>query len=199
MRNKFLSKQNVNSAIAALLLTAAAAVGANAQTDDKKPSSPAEVWRQALPDGEQQATTPVIKDESTNNVESKETAAQIEKRVLDLEARMMDAFKRRDAVALKLLLADDFLPAGANAVAAASDKNRYVEWATKNIELKSYVLGKPTVRVYRTTAIVTLPYKQQATIAGVAADGDFIATDVWVRNGKLWQAVSRHVSQVPKP
>jgi hypothetical protein len=107
----------------------------------------------------------------------------------------MEAHKQRDLVALKQLLADDFVPVGANLTPIQTDKTRYIEWAQKNLDLKSYTLGKITVRVYRTTALVTVPYKQQATIGGLPADGDFIATDVWVKRGKLWQAVSHHVSR----
>ncbi|HLM02247.1 MAG TPA: nuclear transport factor 2 family protein, partial [Pyrinomonadaceae bacterium] len=78
-------------------------------------------------------------------------------------------------------------------------KTRYIEWALRNLELKSYNLEKTTVRVYPSTAIVTFNYKRQATVAGAPADGDFIVTDVWVKRGKRWQAASHHISPLPKP
>jgi hypothetical protein len=91
------------------------------------------------------------------------------------------------------------MPAGENITASQSDKTRFIDWTLKNLELKSYVVEKTTVRVYRTTAVVTTHYKRQAIVAGSPSDGDFIATDVWVKRGKLWQAVSNHVSPLPKP
>lgn len=190
----------------ALLLITLASVRVHAQGTEKKEAEKTttlDAWRQALPDGNQSANTPptVAMDESKDNVESEETPAQVEKRILDLERRLLEALKLRDAAALKRFLADDFILAGMNlnGTATQTDKTRYIEWALKNLELKSYNLEKTTVRVYPATAIVTFNYKRQASVAGAAADGDFIVTDVWVKRGKRWQAASHHISLSPKP
>lgn len=188
--------------VTTLLFVTSATV--NAQTPEKKETektTTADAWRQALPESEQRSNAQpvVVIEESRDNVEAKETAAQIEKRILDLEQRLMEAHKKRDSVALNHLLADDFVPAGANVTAALPDKARYIEWAQKNLELKSYTVEKTAVRVYPSTAIVTVHYKRQASVAGSPSDGNFIATNVWVKRGKLWQAVSQHVSRLPKP
>ncbi len=189
---------------AALLLITLASVGAQAQSTENKDAEKSktttvDAWRDALPVNEQPPVAPeVIADESRDNVESEEAAAQVEKRILDLENRLMEAVKKRDSVTLNHLLADDFMPVGASVAAAQPDKVRFID-SLKNSELKAYVLEKTTVRVYQTTAIVTVQYKQQAAVAGSPSDGNFIATDVWVKRGKRWQAVSRHVSQLPKP
>jgi ketosteroid isomerase-like protein len=182
-----------------------ASVSASAQGTEKKETEKTtlDAWRQALPDSDQSANTPptVAMDDSKDNVESEETPAQIEKRILDLERRLMEALKLRDSVALKRFLADDFILAGMNlnGTAAQSDKIRYIEWALRNLELKSYNLEKTTVRVYPSTVIVTFNYKRQAIVAGSPADGEFIVTDVWVRRGKRWEAASHHISPLPKP
>jgi hypothetical protein len=192
--------------IHALLLITFASAGARAQDTEKKEAEKTttiDAWRQALPDGNQSANTPptVAMDESKDNVESEETPAQIEKRILDLEKRLMEALKTRDSVTLKRFLADDFILAGMNLTgsAAQSDKIRYIDWALKNLELKSYNLEKTSVRVHASTAIVTFNYKRQASVGGAPADGDFIVTDVWVKRGKRWQAASHHISLLPKP
>ncbi len=176
--------------------------GVFAQTAEKQPVSAADAWRQALPPETQQvqdSPSAVVTGESRDNVEAEETPKQIEQRILKLEQRLMEATKQRDPVALKHLLADDFMPAGANIAGSLTDKTRYINWALKDLQLKSYVFDKAAVRVYKTTAVTTVYYKQQATVAGQPTDGDFIATNVWVKRGKLWQAVSHHVSQLPKP
>jgi ketosteroid isomerase-like protein len=190
----------------ALLLITFAGVSASAQGTEKKEAEKTttiDAWRQALPDGNQSPNTPptVAMDESKDNVESEETPAQIEKRILDLERRLIEAVKLRDSVALKRFLADDFILAGMNLTGseAQSVKTRYIEWALKNLELKSYNLEKATVRVHASTAIVTFNFKRQAMVAGSPADGDFIVTDVWVKRGKRWQAASHHISLSPKP
>jgi ketosteroid isomerase-like protein len=192
--------------ITTFLLITAANISAYAQTPEKKEpekkeATTADAWRQALPTNEQtyDSPAPVVMEESTDNVEVRETAAQIETRILDLERRLMEAFKKRDSATLKQLLADDFVPAGANITESQSDKTRFIEWALKNSELKSYAAEKTKVRVYPSSlAIVTTYYKQQTVIGGVPTEVDFTATDVWVKRKKQWQAVSHHVSQLPK-
>lgn len=190
----------------ALLLIALAGASASAQGTEKKETEKTttlDAWRQALPDGDQSPNIPprVAMGDSKDNVEAEETPAQIEKRILDLERRLMEALKLRDAATLQRLLADDFILAGMNLTGTASqpDKTRYIEWALKNLELKSYNLEKTTVRVYASTAIVTFNFKRQASVAGSPADGDFMVTDVWVKRGKRWQAAAHHISPLPKP
>ncbi len=196
--------QKMILAVTTLLLITLASISAYAQNTDKKETektTTVDAWRQALPQAEQTSDTPpvVVMEESRDNVEAKETATQVEKRILDLELRLMEALKQRDSVALKYLLADSFMPAGLNITESQSDKTSFIEWAVKKLELKSYTVEKTTVRVYPTTAVVTVRYKRQATIAGSPSNGDFITTDVWVKRGKLWQAVSHHISQLSKP
>lgn len=192
--------------ITAVFFITSASIGAYAQNTEKKDTgkketTTADAWRQALPASEQTSAAPpvVVMEESTDNVEAKETAEQIKTRILDLERRLIEASKGRDSVALKQLLADDFMPAGANITESQSDKTRFIEWTLKNSELKSYAAEKTKVRVYpAATAIVTTYYKQQTVVDGVPTDADFVATDVWVKRKKQWQAVSHHVSQLPK-
>jgi len=187
-----------------LLLTTTASLSAYAQSSDKKevekPKTTVDVWLQAIPGVPQTENPPIIvMEESTDNVEAKETPAQIETRILDLERRLIEAFGNRDSAVLKQLLADDFMPAGANLTESQSEKNRFIEWTVKNSELKTYAAEKIKVRVYSATAaIVTTYYKQKKVIAGVSADVDFTATDVWVKRKKRWQAVSHHVTELPK-
>lgn len=170
--------------------------------NQKPPVSTVDAWRGSVPAEAEQSPNSqllVIAEESTNNVETRETAAEIEKRVLDLQIKLMEALKLRDSVALGYLLADDFVPTGANLTDAQADKPRYIQWALKNSEIKSYTLEKTTVRSYRTAAVVTARYKQQAVVAGVPSSSEFISTNVWVKRGKQWQAVSHHISQIPAP
>lgn len=189
----------------AFLLITLTGIGANAQSTDKKENeknktTTVDAWRNALPQSETTEAPPVVvMEESKDNVEAAEDEAQIEKRILELEQRLMEALKQRDSAALKHLLADDFMLAGVNIPGSQPDKTRFIEWAQKKLELKSYNVQKTTVRVYPTTAVVTTNYKRQASIAGSPTDGDFIVTDVWVKRGKLWQAVSHHISRLEKP
>lgn len=194
--------QRVILAVITILLAAFTGISAYGQTTDKadKPqttTTTADAWNQALPEGVQPYYNPtVVAEESTDNVESEETPAQIEKRILGLEKRLMESLKLRDSISLNSLLADDFVIAGVNIAGSKTDKDRFIEWTLKTLELKSYNLEKTVVRAYPATAIVTSNYNRQASIGGVASDGDFTVTDVWIKRGKRWQAVSHHISPV---
>lgn len=192
--------------LAAAFLLTTFAVGASAQQntekkdDEKTKTATADAWRDAMPQGETTDAPPVVAmDESRDNVETAESEAQTEKRILNLEQRLLEAVKTRDAASLNNLLADDFTVAGVSIPGTQTDKVRYIDWAQKKLELKSYTIAKTAVRVYPGAAIATTNYKRQAQVAGAPADGDFVVTDVWVKRGKRWQAVSHHISQVEKP
>lgn len=192
----------VTFSVITLTGTSAYAQKIESKEDKKTPASTFDAWRGSLPAEAEQSPNSqpaIIAEESTNNVETRETAEEIEKRVLDLQVKLMEALKLRDSVALGYLLADDFVPTGANLTEAQSDKPRYIQWALKNSEIKSYTLEKTTVRSYRTAAVVTSRYKQQTVVAGVPSSGEFVSTNVWVKRGKQWQAVSHHISQLSKP
>lgn len=200
------------SIISALLLITLAKTNTHAQNTEKKEgekTTTIDAWRQSMPDNDQSSNAPpvVVMEESKDNVEGEETPEQIEKRILDLERRLMEALKLRDGAVLKRFLADDFILSGVNTTATgagtnaaqSSDKARYIEWALRNLELKTYNLEKTSVRVFASTAVVTFNYKRQANVAGSPADGDFTVMDVWVKRGKRWQAVAHHISPLPKP
>lgn len=183
-----------------LLLIALANSGINAQTPEKKetetpPTAAADAWRTALlPQSEVTAPAAALAEE----VDEEETESQVENRILNLEQRLLEALRQRDSTTLKSLLADDLMIAGVSIPGGQSDKIRFIDWAQKKLELKSYTVQKAAVRVFPSTAVVTVYYKRLASIAGAPSDGDFMVTDVWVKRGKQWQAISHHISSVAK-
>ena len=185
-----------------LLLITFVSFTANAQDKEKTETpktSTVDAWRTALPVSEQ-PTVPKTGDETSNTTDNAVSTAEIEKTILELEKRLMESLKIRDTETLQSLIADDFLLTGINIAGKKTDKVRFINWAAKSFELKTYTLVKTTVRAFPTTAIVSYSYKRQANIAGKPADGDFVVTDVWVKgDNNLWQAVSHHISQLPKP
>ena len=190
----------------AVLFISLTGVGTYAQnTDNKEEKKPEtttiDAWRGALPANEQPAYVPPARSEDrlSNDADSEETPAEIEKRILDLEASLMEAVKQRDSKTLKNLISDDFVVAGVNIPGANTDKSRYINWTQSKLNLKSYTMERPSVHPYATAAVVTYNYKRQATIGDAPADGDFTVTDVWIKRGNRWQAVSHHISPLPKP
>ena len=173
--------------------------GIQAQTPEKKDTetpqtTTVDAWRNALPP-QSEVTAPAAEADA---FEGEETESQVENRILNLEQRLLEALRQRDQATLKNLLADDIVIAGLNIPGAQSDKVRFIDWAQKKLELKSYTVQKTAIRVFPLTAVVTVHYKRQASIAGAPSDGDFIVTGVWVKRGKQWQAISHHISPVAK-
>jgi ketosteroid isomerase-like protein len=167
------------------------------EDNSQKPATTTTVdaWRSALPEKEQAiaSTDDVAKVAGKAGVESFE---QIEKRLNTLERRWMDAVKLHDAATLKRLLADDFTLTSALLTGTAQDKTQYVENTLRDWQLKSYDFDKLNVRVYGDTALVSALYKQEAVVAGRESSGNFLLTDVWVKQDGRWHVVSRHTSQV---
>jgi len=182
-----------------LLFITVANSGIQAQTPEKKDTetpqtTTVDAWRNALPP-QSEVTAPAAEADA---FEGEETESQVENRILNLEQRLLEALRQRDQATLKNLLADDIVIAGLNIPGAQSDKVRFIDWAQKKLELKSYTVQKTAIRVFPLTAVVTVHYKRQASIAGAPSDGDFIVTGVWVKRGKQWQAISHHISPVAR-
>jgi len=192
-------KKTILASITLLLITLATS-GIQAQTPEKKeaetpPTGAVDAWRNAMPP-QSEVTAPAAA--LAEEVDGEETESQVENRIQNLEQQLLEALKQRDPATLKFLLADDLMIAGVSIPGGQSDKVRFIDWAQKKLELKSYSVQKTAVRVYPSTAVVTVHYKRQASIAGAPSDGDFMVTNVWVKRGKQWQAVSHHISPVAK-
>ncbi|MDQ3635357.1 MAG: nuclear transport factor 2 family protein [Acidobacteriota bacterium] len=189
-------------ALNTIVLLASASIGIHAQEgkkNDKNKTTTIDAWRQALPQSEVNPNDlPAPLNEPQEVEENVESAAEIEKNITGLEMKLMTALKQGDSATLSYLLADDFVPVGEMFNDSQADKLAYINWASKNSNLKSHKLDKIIVRVYGTTAVTTVHYKNQEKANGSSINEDFIVTDVWVKRGSLWQAVSHHISRIPK-
>ena len=192
----------VLTSTAVLLATMILAVDTSAQqpAPRKEPDatvrgSTVDAWRTALPENEKSG---VVTDEGIAGSSAEESFEQIERRLNTLEHRWMDAIKVRDAAALKRILADDFTLTSVQPAGALTDKTKYIESALRDWELSSYSFDKLAVRVYGNTAVVNALYRQRAAVAGKESSGDFLITDVWVKQDKRWRVVTRHTSQPVK-
>lgn len=178
-------------ALACLLALVASAQTPSRQDDSsQKPTTTVDAWREALPQGEE--TTPASGNGETAG--AGETIEQIERRLLALEQRWAGAVKMGDAATLKRVLSDDFTFAGGRAVDALADKTQYIERALADTKRAAPVLDRATVRVYGETAVVNAWYKQLAADAAHGQGGSLLVTDVWIKQGRRWRAVSRHAS-----
>lgn len=163
--------------------------------DAEKPptTTTVDAWRQALPQNE----IAVPPDAATTDVEAAESPEQLRQRLDALERRWMEATKSQDVAALKRIIADDFTLAGQPPAGIQLDQTGYFNSALKDWKLSTYSFDRLTVRLYGETAVVSALFKQQASVAGQDWSGDFLITDVWVKQGKRWRVVARHISRAP--
>ncbi len=127
---------------------------------------------------------------------AKESAADIEKALLQMERDWMEAFKNRDKAALESILADDFVSISwegktfdkAESIAVSTDASN---------KLDSYTLTPLKVRIYGETAVVTGGDIEKGSYQGKDTSGQYAWTDVYAKRNGRWQAVSSHSSRFP--
>jgi ketosteroid isomerase-like protein len=121
---------------------------------------------------------------------------QIEQEIIELAHEWIDAVGRRDSAVLDRLIADDFLISGWLPDGRSAGKKLYVEDCLRPVEVEqaSYSFERWNIRAYDDTAVVNCILHCHALITGQDWGGDFLLTDVWVRQGGHWRVVSRHSS-----
>lgn len=178
--------------VAASLVAVAQEKGKEAQ----KPASGSTVdaWRQALPP-ETETERPA--EGVASDAQPRASREEIERVLLASERKWMEALKLRDASALSQIISDDFTFVSPQLVIAAGDREKYFNHAMRQLNLASYNLEEPTVRLYGRVAVVSGRLKQNAMVGGEDWSGSYFFTDVWVSRDGFWRVVSRHASLLP--
>jgi len=166
--------------------------------EEKKPAgSTADAWRQALPP-EAERTAETV--EAASGAPAPASREEVERSLLALERKWMEALKARDASTLAQVIADDFSFVGPRAFDKPGDRDKYLAHALRELKISSYEFDGLTVRLYGRTALVSGRLAQKATDAGGEdLSGSYFVTDVWVSRDGFWRVVSRHVSLIPAP
>jgi ketosteroid isomerase-like protein len=112
-----------------------------------------------------------------------------------LEQQLLDAMFASDVPALEALLADELVFITHTGVLANkhTDLDAHRSGLLQLTELSS---SEEQIRIYGTTAVVTLRLELEGTFDGEAFAGNFRYTRVWAQTAGRWQVVSAHVSQV---
>jgi hypothetical protein len=121
---------------------------------------------------------------------------QNEQAIIRLEHAWTDAVVRRDGAELDRILADDFLIAGWLPDGKLGDKSFYIKDCLMPVDVKqsSCTYDQWKIRIFSTTAVVNCIFRCHAVISGQEWGGEFLFTDVWMKEGGSWRAVSRHSS-----
>lgn len=120
-----------------------------------------------------------------------------EKELKQLEREWNNAIVRKDTATLDRILGDDFIyidyAGGVNPKADIIKSVKTSEAVVDPFETEDVV-----VRIYGNTAILTGRFKQKITYKGQVYNLELSYTDVYVKRGKRWQAVSAHASRIPE-
>jgi len=112
----------------------------------------------------------------------------------DLENAWMNAWKNKDIVTARDILADDFTLTSSLSDGQLMTKEQWLG-AISKYDCQSFNFDKIKVRVNGDTAILNIWYHQKATASGKDWNGNFLMTDIWVRQqNDKWQVVARHAS-----
>lgn len=123
-------------------------------------------------------------------------SAKVEKEVLQVERKWDDAIAGRDKAALERILADDFLVVDAGGI---TTKRQLIEnIMSPDVVVEPFQTEDTRIRVHGGTVIVTARFAQRGTYRGKEFSAQYRYTDVYVRRGGRWKAVSAQSTRIPK-
>lgn len=116
----------------------------------------------------------------------------------DLENSWMNAWKNKDEKTVREILANDFTLSSSLSTGELVTKEQWIA-ALPVFNCKSFKFDTIKVRVNGDTAVLNIWYYQEATANGKDWTGNFLMTDIWVKqNNNKWQVIARHASWLKK-
>ena len=121
----------------------------------------------------------------------------LDKQFLSLENAWMNAWLIKDRVTAEKMLSDEFTLTSSLSTGELMTKDQWIA-ALDKYTAHSFYFDKVIARKYGKAVLVKSWYHQEAEVNGKPWNGSFLLTDLWVKNGKNWQVVSRHASWLDK-
>jgi ketosteroid isomerase-like protein len=124
-----------------------------------------------------------------------------EEQILALEKQWAAAIQRQDVAAMPQFLSDGyFLGIGVAGVGFRIVPRAAWLETLKVYETKAFTIDDAQVHIYGDTAVAFMLVTQEATVNGQDRSGQFVITDVWVKEPAGWRVAERHSSRPePKP
>jgi uncharacterized protein DUF4440 len=122
----------------------------------------------------------------------------IEEEIIRLSTEWIEAVGRRDGNAIDRILAGDFLIAGWLPGGKLGSRQFYIDDALRPVDMEQVTFSHEQwkFRIYEGFVITNCVFKCHGLIAGKEWGGEFLFTDVWIKQGDGWRVVTRHTSQV---
>lgn len=118
----------------------------------------------------------------------------MEEQFRQLESTWMNAWIAKDQETLNNILSDDFILVSSIGAGTLMDKKEWLEKAVSLYHCTLFEIDQIQVKNYGDTAVVYLWSHQEAEANGRPWNGNFLCTDVWVKQNSGWKVVSRHGS-----
>jgi ketosteroid isomerase-like protein len=111
-----------------------------------------------------------------------------------LERRWMDAVRDRDMEFLDRFLGEEFALTTGRPGAPVRSRDEWLAITRDRYAIDDYEFERLEVFPYGHVALARSRYRQRASMDGEDRSQAFLMTDVFVRRGGRWRAVTRHVS-----
>ncbi len=111
------------------------------------------------------------------------------------ELSWVQALQKQDAVELNRLLHDEFTSTPARSKGEVVRKREYIASASE-VQVCDYELRDSTVSQSDNVAVFKARLICHSKFGGRHLDDDLLITDVWVRVGDAWLALTRHASHI---
>ncbi len=114
-------------------------------------------------------------------------------KILALEAKWNDAYKRNDAAGMESVLADDFIITVEDGT-TFSKTGYLAHTADSALHLQISEMSDFRVRMHGNIAIVTGAYHEKGTSKERPYESRHRFTDVWMKTNGSWQVIASHYS-----
>jgi ketosteroid isomerase-like protein len=114
-------------------------------------------------------------------------------KIVALESRWNDAYKRNDPAGMQALLAEDFIITVEDGT-TFSKSGYLAHVADSDLQVKISDMTDLRVRLHGNLAIVTGAYHEKGKSKGKPYESHDRFTDVWMKTGATWQVIASHYS-----
>jgi ketosteroid isomerase-like protein len=132
--------------------------------------------------------------------QTKISKGSVEQILMQMERDWSQADVKKDAAALKRILAEDWIGIDfEGTILTKPEVLRQIDVPSSPTETESTELGEMKVRIFGNTALVSGTEIEKSQYKGKDSSGKYVWTDVFVlRNGR-WQAVSSQSTKLATP
>jgi len=122
-----------------------------------------------------------------------QTKGDAASKIVALETKWNDAYKRGDAGAMEALLGEDFIITVEDGT-TYSKTGYLAHTVDSELHVKISEMKDLKVRMHDSIAIVTGSYHEKGTSKGRPYESHDRLTDVWIKTGTGWQVIAAHYS-----